>query len=97
MNFTISEALLQFQMSIVFEILYKTAEVVLLLNNIRGFLGKDFAFIVIYIVSVGLITPYLIKILLHEIGCSAYSLLHFLLVFNSVNPQPLWLCRTVEL
>lgn len=55
MNFTISEALLQFQMSIVFEILYKTAGEILLLNNIRSFLGKDSAFIVIYIVSVGLI------------------------------------------
>lgn len=42
-------------MSIVFEILYKTAGMVLLLNNIRGFLEKDSAFTVIYIVSVGLI------------------------------------------
>jgi len=53
-SFTISEALLWFQMKVVFEILYKTAGVVLQLN-IRGFLGKISAFIVIYIVSVGLI------------------------------------------
>lgn len=77
-------------MSIVFEILYKTAGVVLLLNNIRGFIGKDSAFYS-YLYSFSWsnkrhIKPYLIKTLLHEIECSACALLHFLLVFNSVSP-----------
>lgn len=42
-------------MDVVFEILYKTAGVVMLLNNGWGFLGKISAFIVIYIAWVGLI------------------------------------------
>lgn len=54
-NFTISEALLQFQMNDIFEILYKTAGVVLFIIHIWGFLGTVSAFIVIYTVSVDLI------------------------------------------
>lgn len=55
MKFTFSGALFWFQMDVVFEILYKTAGVVMLLNNVWGFLGKISAFIVIYIAWVGLI------------------------------------------
>lgn len=76
--FTISEALLQFQMNIGFEILYKTAGVVLLLNSIWDFYSYIYSF---SWSNKRHIKPYLVKILLHKIECSAYALLDFLSTF----------------
>lgn len=79
-SFTISEALRQFQMNVGFEILYKTAGAVLLLNSIRGFYSYIYSF---SWSNKRHINPYLVKTLLRKTECSAYALLDFSVhVFN---------------
>lgn len=80
-NFTISEALLQFQMNVGFEILYKTTGVVLLLNKHLKLFRANFCFYS-YLCSFSWsnkrhIKLYLVKILLHKTERSAYALLCF--------------------